>query len=78
MEVTNESEEIGHNKGIAGEMRFLVEVSGDRTQDKGEFSLSMEGRKEEWASMSGRVRNLMFSLRSGRGSHLQRVSRKEN
>lgn len=40
MEVTNESEEIGHNKGIDGEMRFLVEVSGDRTQDKGEFSLN--------------------------------------
>lgn len=33
MEVTNELEEIGH-KGIAGEMRFLVEVPVNRSQGK--------------------------------------------
>lgn len=37
--------------GIIGEMRFLVEGGGDRTQGKGESSVIIEGRKEEWASM---------------------------
>lgn len=37
--------------GIIGEMRFLVEDGGNRTRCKGESSIIIEGRKEEWASM---------------------------